>query len=148
MKAEWQRAGAYVIALAPQNQLLLTQFEKPGHPRSGAWTLPGGGMEWGEQAHETALREFKEETGLTAEIGPILATNSEWMDGTRALNAQPGHAIRLIFEARTWTGDLKRDFSDDDTTVAAKWFPLHEVADLDKVPVVDFALKLISAKPT
>ncbi|WP_299154573.1 NUDIX domain-containing protein [uncultured Tateyamaria sp.] len=64
MNIDWQRAAAYVVAVDAQQQILLTQFSKTGHPKSGAWTLPGGGMEWGEQPHETALRELGEETGL------------------------------------------------------------------------------------
>jgi len=51
-------------------------------------------MEWGEQAHETALRELGEETGLSADIGPLLGAQSEWFDeqtSERGLN-RPGSA--------------------------------------------------------
>jgi len=139
-----QRAAAYVVAHDAQGRLLLTQFEMAGHPRSGSWTLPGGGMEWGEQAHETARRELKEETGLDGEIGTLLGTQSEWFDASRSPSGQPSHAMRLIFEARNLTGTLKRDFSDDDTTVDAAWFTLDAVATLQRVSVVDFAIRLFS----
>ncbi|WP_221931165.1 NUDIX hydrolase [Aliiroseovarius halocynthiae] len=75
MKIEWQRAAAYVTALDAKRRVLLTRFEIPGHPKSGSWTLPGGGMEWGEQAHQTAARELREETGLEAEIGSLLGSS-------------------------------------------------------------------------
>lgn len=145
MKIMWQRAAAYVVACDLQSRILLTQFEKAGNPHSGFWTLPGGGMEWGEQAHETALRELKEETGLDGEIGALLATHSEWFDADQAESGQPGHALRLIYAARTFAGELKSDFSNDDTTVAAAWFTPDEVRRLQRVDVVDFAISLVWA---
>lgn len=144
MSIYWQRAAAYVVAVDAQQQILLTQFSKAGHPKSGAWTLPGGGMEWGEQAHDTALRELGEETGLSAEIGPLLGAQSEWFDEETSERGQRGMAIRLIFEARNCVGELKTDFTDDDTTVGAAWFPIGEVRQLSRVGVVDFGLSLIS----
>lgn len=146
MNVLWQRAAAYVVARDVHSRILLTQFEKAGHPNSGAWTLPGGGMEWGEQAHETAIRELKEETGLDGEIGPLLAAQSEWFEAEEAISGQPGHALRLIFEGHTFAGELKKDFADDDTTVAAAWFTMDEVLQLNRVDVVDFAIGLVSEK--
>ncbi|MEM9584263.1 MAG: NUDIX domain-containing protein [Pseudomonadota bacterium] len=142
----WQRPAAYVIAHDEQARILLTQFEIVGHPLSGAWTLPGGGMEWGEQAHETATRELKEETGLQGEVGSLLAAQSEWFEASEAMSGQPGHSIRLIFEGRIFAGELKKDFCDDDTTVAAAWFALDEVSRLNRVDLVDFAIGLVSTR--
>ncbi len=57
MNVEWQRAAAYVLLLDDTDRILLTQFELAGHRKTGSWTLPGGGMEWGEQASDTAARD-------------------------------------------------------------------------------------------
>jgi len=37
-------------------------------PRMGEWSLPGGRIEPGEKAIDSALRELREETGVEAEI--------------------------------------------------------------------------------
>ncbi|MEY9870534.1 ADP-ribose pyrophosphatase YjhB (NUDIX family) [Peribacillus sp. B2I2] len=52
--------GAKVLVFNPLGQILL-QFRTD----TKVWGLPGGLMELGESLEETALREVKEETGLT-----------------------------------------------------------------------------------
>ena len=37
-------------------------------PLAGDWSIPGGRIEFGERANVAALRELKEETGLTAHL--------------------------------------------------------------------------------
>ncbi len=73
-----------------------------------------------------------------------MGTFSEWIEGKNALSGKSGHSFKLLFEAQNPAGELKRDFSDDDTTVDAAWFTLGEVQSLRRVPVVDFALSLTS----
>lgn len=142
MKIEWQRAAAYIVAHDPQGRVLLTQFERAGHPRSGAWALPGGGMEWGEQPEDTARREFLEETGLTLEVGALLGVQSGWIEPGRFGRDGAGHAVRIIFKGHAVPGPLRTDFTEDDTTAAAAWFSPTEVVQLDRVDVVDFGLRL------
>jgi 8-oxo-dGTP diphosphatase len=46
---------------------------KRGHPPlAGEWSIPGGALEVGEMLREAAVREAKEETGLTVEPAELL----------------------------------------------------------------------------
>ena len=55
--------GAYGLCRNPSGHLLLVRIAS-GIDK-GRWTLPGGGIEWGEHPEETVRREMQEETGIT-----------------------------------------------------------------------------------
>ena len=58
------------IAVFKGDTVLLVQRARA--PFRGLWSLPGGSIEPGESAREAALRELKEETGITAEIEGVV----------------------------------------------------------------------------
>lgn len=135
------RVGAYALIIR-DDQVLLTHWN-PRHPGfAGAWTLPGGGMEPGEQAGQTVLREVREETGYAIETERMLGVHSRWVGPEMRVDGQPRdyHVCRVLYTARVIFGELtvERDGSSDDT----RWFPVSELPSLDRLDLVDEALRL------
>ncbi len=147
MEAEWRRAAAYVVCRDDQGRLLLARFVQAGSPSTGHWSMPGGGMEWGESPIETAERELEEETGLTARIGPVLGVYSRWFGAAQTPRRAPGHLVGIVFGCTHVAGELRTTFDPDDTTDAAAWFTFDEIRSLPHVPLVDFVLDLLT-EPT
>ena len=44
-----------------------------------AWQMPQGGIDKGEAARDAALRELREETGVTPDLVEILAETEDWL---------------------------------------------------------------------
>src|SRR5512140_958836 len=65
-----RRRAARVLAVSPQDRILLFEGGDPDRPHVRIWHTPGGGLEPGEDDRAAAEREFAEETGRPVDLGP------------------------------------------------------------------------------
>ncbi len=114
-------ASAIIFDSTRQNILLTRRSD------NGRWCLPGGGMDPGESAEETCVREALEETGLEVQVTKLVGVYTspnimvEYSDGNRV---QP---VSFSFEAKVIGGEL----SLSDETTEFGYFSVDELGALD-----------------
>jgi ADP-ribose pyrophosphatase YjhB (NUDIX family) len=115
----------------------------PGYPAVGMWTLPGGGIEFGEAPDVAALREVEEETGLVARITgapTILSHTGAWQPRIGRPVPVGYHHIRFVYPMEVVGGTEANEV--DGSTDRIGWFTLAEAAELPIVGLVSLALGL------
>jgi 8-oxo-dGTP diphosphatase len=140
------RVGAYAVIV--QDGAVLLSHWNPRHPTlRGAWSLPGGGMEIGEQPAQTVRREVTEETGLTVELDELLGVHSRHMEPEERLDGlgRPFHALRVVYRAHVTGGTLTAEL--DGSSDEARWFPLDAVPQLPLLSLVTVGLDLAGLLP-
>ncbi|MGW2488800.1 NUDIX hydrolase [Streptomyces sp. NPDC001606] len=137
------RVAAYAVCVR-DGQLLLARSPGPGGVPE--WVLPGGGMEHGEDPYDTVRREVAEETGYHVEVTGLLGVDSfRTTLGRTALDRTDHHALRLVYEVAVTGGELRYEIGG--STDFAAWQDLAAVPALNRVPVVDTALRLWRERP-
>ncbi|GHA56547.1 hypothetical protein GCM10010372_65670 [Streptomyces tauricus] len=137
------RVAAYAVCVRDGRILLARLVEKGGGKR---WTLPGGGMDHGEDPYDTVVREAEEETGYRVEPLSLLGVDSIKRTYPRRLGADVDfHALRIVYETRVTGGELRHEA--DGSTDLAAWHPLDEVPALQRVGLVDVGLALWRERP-
>ena len=93
-----QRVAAYALVVSARG-LLATEFsDRTAVP--GLWSLPGGGIDSGENPAQTVQREVFEETGQHVDVQQFIDLQTDhWIGLSPAGVAEDFHAIRLIYAA-------------------------------------------------
>jgi 8-oxo-dGTP diphosphatase len=144
-----QRVAAYAV-LTRDGQVLLTQMSARTRIE-GRWTLPGGGIEHGEDPRDALRREVYEETGLRIEPGRLVDVHASHFVAHNAAGVlEDFHGIHLIFEAAI--ADPSRDVTphvveQDGSTERAEWVPQQQAKDLDRLSAARHALGLLPSEP-
>jgi 8-oxo-dGTP diphosphatase len=123
--AQRTRVAAYAVAGDDQGRLLLCHIA-PSVGVGDVWTLPGGGLDFGEAPEVAVLRELTEETGYVGEVEGLVGVGDHMfhkVDGADRL-----HAIRILYRVRIVGGELRDE--PDGSTDTCRWFTPAEARGL------------------
>jgi ADP-ribose pyrophosphatase YjhB (NUDIX family) len=124
------RLGAYAWC-ERDGAVLLTRVSDAG-PGGGLWTLPGGGLDFGEDPVAGAIRETLEETGYAVELAELIGIRSAVLEPEQTISGHRVQTVGIVYRGLITGGDLRTEF--EGSTDAAAWIPLEE---LDGLPSVD-----------
>jgi len=135
--------GAYGLCRDLSSHLLLVRITD-GLDK-GLWTLPGGGIEWGEHPVDAVIRELEEETGIT-DVRRLQVTAVYSHKYLRSENCpyDSVHHIGIIYDLTLGNCDLR--FEQDGSTDRCEWFTESQVRQLPLAPIVEFAVDLVWPK--
>jgi ADP-ribose pyrophosphatase YjhB (NUDIX family) len=143
-----QRVAAYAVILrtagAEGREILLSRLAQR-ITTDELWTLPGGGLDHGEDPRDAVLREVREETGLDADVGETARVYSAhlpgvWRDGRRV----DAHALRIVYDG--WVAPdapEPRVVEVGGSTAEAAWQPVADVLD-GTLPVAPLVLEALA----
>jgi len=141
------RVAAYALC-TDGDAILLTRIAPGATATSdGMWTLPGGGVDFGEDPRDAAIRELEEETGLRGEIVELVDVDS-WA-GRFVLPANgvltDFHAIRIIYRVRITGGELRVEIGG--SSDACAWVGHEETGTLPLVELARLGIGLAFGTP-
>jgi 8-oxo-dGTP diphosphatase len=95
----------------------------------GRWTLPGGGLDFGERPADAVVREVHEETGLDERVEELIDADAELYRETGHGAPYEAHAVRFVYRVTVLGGTLgvvEVAGSTDD----ARWWPMSGLPEL------------------
>ena len=108
--------GATTLVFNDKNELLLNL-----RTDTNTWGIPGGSMELYETIEETAIRELKEETGITADKLELVAVLSGKDFYYEYPNGDKMCTVIVLFKVMNYNGRLKIS---DNESKELRFFPL------------------------
>ena len=132
------RVAAYAV-VERRGKLLLTHWRR-GHLHG--WTLPGGGLEPGEDPRDAVVREVLEETGLEARVGKLIGVDSRVMVREEVPEGTDPelHTIRIIFRATVKDGPLRNEVGG--SSDEARWVSIRDIKGLRTLSLVQAAMRM------
>lgn len=138
-----QRVAAYAVIIR-DDRILLARLA-PRISQTPLWTLPGGGLDHGEDPRTAVLREIHEETGLDATVSTTARVYSMHKEQARFGSTRADyHALRIVFEG--WVpvdAPDPRVLEENGSTIESAWHPLATVLSGD-LPVTALVVEALA----
>lgn len=136
MKTRRLRVAAYAL-IHDEERILLCRISKELPEWEGAWTLPGGGLEFGESPDVAVVREVAEETGLVITAGEVVGIDN--LHITKEHEDLQG--LRIIYKVTITGGKLRHEASG--TTDRCEWHRFDSLSELKLVELVEAGVKML-----
>ena len=112
--------GSCVLVKDREGRLLLQERVHP----VGRWSFPGGLMELGESAEDTARRELYEETALRVGQLRLIGVYSGPGSLCRAANGDEYYVVNVAYAADSFEGTARVN---DAESVSLAWFATEDI---------------------
>jgi len=110
---------AVIAVVIREGRALLVRRANP--PDAGLWGFPGGKIEFGETVPDAAIRELREETGITGEAQGVITTLDILVPSEDGSLRQ--HYILIAVRCRWISGNPVAG----DDALEARWFPIEDL---------------------
>ena len=117
------RVAAYGL-ITKDEQILLCRISAQLPHLHGQWTLPGGGIEFGETPQAAVVREVEEETGLIVAVGQLEHVDSVVVETDDTVF----HSVRILYRVSYVSGELRNELNG--TTDLCQWWSSSELPDM------------------
>ena len=119
------RVAGYCL-IVQDGRILLCRISEEIAGAAGKWTLPGGGIDFGEHPQDAAVREVFEETGLRVRVLELVEIDSVVFGSSQGL--------RVIYRAEVVGGEMCCEV--EGSTDECGWFTPEQALQL---PLVSLA---------
>lgn len=138
-KEKVTRVAAYGLVIDQESgddRILLCRISARVTNHAGHWTLPGGGLDFGECPESGMVREVHEETGLDVVANGLAGVDSSLIEG----DAKLYHGIRIIYHTKLLGGTLT--YEADGSTDRCEWFTQAQAQQVELVGLAQVGLGL------
>lgn len=128
------KTAVNALIISKDNNLLLVK--RAHDPAKGAWDLPGGFVDWGEDPATGLQREMKEELGVDFEVLKLFSACHAWY---------PFDGLEVSLNIFVYTGCIPEgaDLKAGDDVNGYRWFPLiHLPPDIAFPGIADICQEL------
>ncbi|HEY1120898.1 MAG TPA: GNAT family N-acetyltransferase [Haloferula sp.] len=130
------RVAAYAL-IHEDDRILLCRLSNQVPRWEGYWTLPGGGIEFGEEPAVAMVREVEEETGLQVRMTSLAGADSIH----RTSEDEDFHGIRIVYHVEVTGGTLTHET--EGSTDCCEWHTLETARGLQLVDLARTGIEML-----